>query len=158
MLVAKRGARFPLARACRRKSFQPCGSLDVSGFDSNGTSMLNFRNRDDVKYGKLRLIDVPHEIAANEPWFNQTLTTVNGAVVRMGVFQGDFPWHKHDNQDEFFLVLEGEMWMDVQGREPVLLRQHQGFTVPRGVVHRPRSPEKSAVLMVEEIGIKPTGD
>lgn len=120
--------------------------------------MVNLRNNENDKYGHLRLVDVPAEIAQNVPWFNQTLTTVNDAVVRIGIFEGEFPWHKHDDQDEFFLVLEGEILLDVQGQEPVRLGVHQGFTVPKGTVHRPRSPQRSAVLMVESVGIVPTGD
>ena len=112
----------------------------------------------DDKYGQLAVIDVAAEAAAHEPWFNQTLTSVNDAVVRLGVIDGDFHWHRHEAEDEFFLVLEGEFYMDVDGAEPVLLRRHEGFTVPKGVVHRPRSPRKSVVLMVESIGIVPTGD
>jgi mannose-6-phosphate isomerase-like protein (cupin superfamily) len=118
----------------------------------------NFRTYENDKYGQLRLVDIPATARENAPWFNQTLTTVNDAVVRVGVFEGDFPWHKHGDQDEFFLVLEGEIELDVEGREPVRLRQHEGFTVPRNVVHRPRSPQRSVVLMVESLGIVPTGD
>jgi mannose-6-phosphate isomerase-like protein (cupin superfamily) len=118
----------------------------------------NFRNNADDKYGYLRLVDIPGEIRDNAPWFNQTLTTVNDAVIRLGIFEGDFPWHKHTDQDEFFLVLEGEITLDVEGREPVHLRPLEGFTVPKNVVHRPRSPQRSAVLMVESVGIVPTGD
>jgi len=118
----------------------------------------NFRNNEDVKYGMLRLVDIPAETAANAPWFNQTLTTVNDAVVRLGIFEGEFPWHKHVDQDEFFLVLEGEFSLDVEGQETVNLRQHEGFTVPKNTMHRPRSPQRSVVLMVESIGIVPTGD
>jgi len=118
----------------------------------------NFHVNEDIRYHPLERIDIPAEVAANIPWFNQTLTTVNAAVVRLGIFEGEFPWHKHTDQDEFFLVLEGEFYMDVDGAEPVLLRRHEGFTVPKGVVHRPRSPRKSVVLMVESIGIVPTGD
>jgi mannose-6-phosphate isomerase-like protein (cupin superfamily) len=118
----------------------------------------NFTNKEDDKYGQLALVDVRSEIAANEPWFNQTLTTVNDAVVRIGLFEGDFPWHKHDEQDEFFLVLEGEIFLDVEGRGTEHLQRHQGYTVPKGVVHRPRAPQKAAVLMVESLGIRATGD
>jgi mannose-6-phosphate isomerase-like protein (cupin superfamily) len=121
-------------------------------------SSINYVNRAGERFGKLAVVDIPAEVAANAPWFNETLTAVNDAVVRLGIFEGDFPWHKHDEQDEFFLVLEGEFYLDVEGREPVLLRRHQGFTVPKGVVHRPRSPQKSVVLMVEQAGIVPTGD
>jgi mannose-6-phosphate isomerase-like protein (cupin superfamily) len=118
----------------------------------------NFRVNEDVKYGKLQLIDIPAEIRENGPWFNQTLTTVNDAVVRIGIFEGDFPWHKHTDQDELFLVLEGELILDVEGREPLHLGVHEGFTVPKNIMHRPRSPKRSAVLMVESLGIVPTGD
>ena len=112
----------------------------------------------DDKYGALRLIDLPAEIAAHEPWFNQTLTTVNEAVVRLGILEGDFHWHKHDNEDEFFLVLEGRLLIDLRDRDTVTLDSHQGYTVPRGVEHRTRAPERTAVLMVEAAGVVPTGD
>ena len=110
------------------------------------------------KFGSLTLIDLAAEIAAHEPWFNQTLTTVNDAVVRLGILEGEFHWHRHDDQDEFFLVLDGELLIDLEDRETVTLRQHQGYTVPRGVVHRTRSPQRTAVLMVEAAGVVPTGD
>ncbi len=121
------------------------------------TLPANFRNNEDVKYGQLRVVDVPAELG-NEPWFNQTLTTVNDAVVRLGIFEGDFPWHKHTDQDELFFVLEGEIVLDVEGVGPVRLGVHEGFTVPKNVMHRPRSPKRSAVLMVESLGIVATGD
>jgi len=111
-----------------------------------------------VKYGPGELIDILSEMHAHKPWFNETLCPVNDAVIRLGVFEGEFPFHQHVDQDEFFLVLDGEIYMDVQDCEPVLLKQFQGFTVPKGTVHRPRSPKRSAVLMVESAGIVPTGD
>ncbi|HEV3002534.1 MAG TPA: cupin domain-containing protein [Solirubrobacteraceae bacterium] len=112
----------------------------------------------DEKYGQLTLIDVASEAAAHEPWFNQTLTSVNDAVVRLGVVEGEFHWHKHEDEDEFFLVLEGRLLIDVEGRGTVTLAPHQGYTVPRGVVHRTRAPERTAILMVEPAGVRPTGD
>ena len=112
----------------------------------------------DDKFGSLTLIDLPAEIAANEPWFNQTLTTVNDAVVRLGIIEGEFHWHKHDEEDEFFLVLEGRLLIDIEDAETVTLDPHQGYTVPRGVVHRTRAPERTAILMVEPAGVVPTGD
>jgi mannose-6-phosphate isomerase-like protein (cupin superfamily) len=118
----------------------------------------NFCVKDDDKYGHLRVVDIPAEVAANPPWFNQTLTTVNDAVVRLGIFEGEFPWHKHTDQDEFFLVLDGEIYLDVENADTVHLKQHQGFTIPKGVVHRPRSPKPSSVLMIESRGIVATGD
>jgi mannose-6-phosphate isomerase-like protein (cupin superfamily) len=121
-------------------------------------SERDYEIRLDDKYGSLRLIDLPAVIAAHEPWFNQTLTTVNDAVVRLGVIEGDFHWHSHDDQDEFFLVLEGRLLIDLEGRDTVALEPHQGFTVPRGMEHRTRAPVRTAILMVEAAGVVPTGD
>jgi mannose-6-phosphate isomerase-like protein (cupin superfamily) len=124
----------------------------------NELKTIGYANEAEDKYGQLRLVDIPAEAASHEPWFNCTLTTVNDAVVRLGIFKGEFPWHKHDDQDEFFLVLDGEIYMDTETSGSILLRRNQGFTVPKGTMHRPRSPEKSVVLMVERVGIVPTGD
>ena len=112
----------------------------------------------DERYGPLERIDIAAEAAEHEPWFNQTLTRVNDAVVRLGVLEGDFHWHKHDDQDEFFLVLEGRLVIDVDGQDSVTLEPHQGFTVPRGVMHCTHAPVRASVLMVEAAGVVPTGD
>jgi mannose-6-phosphate isomerase-like protein (cupin superfamily) len=88
----------------------------------------------------------------------QPLTAVNDSVVRLGVIEGDFHWHKHDAEDEFFLVLEGRLLIDVEGGDTVTLEPNQGYTVPRGVVHRTRAPERTVILMVEPGGVVPTGD
>ena len=112
----------------------------------------------DDKFGHGKLIDVTAEAAAHEPWFNQTLTTVNDALVRMGLFKGEFHLHKHDDQDEFFFVLEGELELDVEGQGTIILKPHQGYTVPKGVVHRTRAKERTVVLMIEKEGVVPTGD
>jgi mannose-6-phosphate isomerase-like protein (cupin superfamily) len=114
--------------------------------------------RPDEKFGHLEVIDVAAEAAAHEPWFNQTLAAVNDAVVRLGVIEGDFHWHRHDDQDELFLVLEGRLVIDVEGRDSVTLGPHQAYTVPRGVMHCTHAPERTAILMVEAAGVVPTGD
>src|SRR3954462_13478638 len=90
----------------------------------------------DDKFGQSTHIDIAAEAAAHEPWFNQTLTAVNDAVVRLGVLDGDFHWHKHDDQDEFFLVHEGKLVIEEEREETVRLRPDQGYTVPRGVRHK----------------------
>ena len=113
--------------------------------------------RDGDAFGHLELIDVDAEAAAHVPWFNETLTTVNDAVVRLGVIEGDFHWHKHDDQDEFFLVIDGELLIDLEERT-VTLGPHQAFAVPRGVVHRTRARGRATILMVEAAGVVPTGD
>jgi mannose-6-phosphate isomerase-like protein (cupin superfamily) len=112
----------------------------------------------DDKFGQSTHIDIGAEAAAHEPWFNQTLTTVNDSVVRLGVLDGDFHWHKHDDEDEFFLVLDGQLLIDIEGADTVTLDPHQGYTVPRGVVHRTRAPVRTTIVMVEPAGVQPTGD
>ncbi len=112
----------------------------------------------DVKFPPLHLIDVRKlQQETKEQWFNQTLCQVNDSVVRMGVLQGEFHWHKHDNEDEFFYVVEGKFLIDLEGRT-VELDPQQGFTVPKGVLHRTRAPVRSVILMIEGAGVVPTGD
>ena len=113
----------------------------------------------DIKFKALELVDLqPLVDAVTHPWYNQTLTKVNGSVVRLGVMQGEYHWHKHDEDDEFFYCIEGLFVIDVEGRPSVELKPRQGFTVPKGVVHRTRAPQRSIILMVENAGIIPTGD
>jgi mannose-6-phosphate isomerase-like protein (cupin superfamily) len=118
----------------------------------------NYVIHTDVKFDFLQLIDVEKlSREVTEPWFNQTLCRVNDCVVRLGVIQGEFHWHKHDDEDEFFYVVAGQLLIDVDGRT-IELNPNQGFTVPRGVVHRTRAPTRTAMLMIEGAGVKPTGD
>jgi mannose-6-phosphate isomerase-like protein (cupin superfamily) len=90
-------------------------------------------------------------------WYNQTLCQVNDSVVRLGVFDGEYHWHQHEEDDEFFYVIEGQLLIDLQGKT-VTLDPRQGFVVPKGVVHRTRAPKRTVVLMVENKGIIPTGN
>ena len=112
----------------------------------------------DDKFGQLQKFDIGAEAAATEPWTNQTLTTVNESVIRLGVVEGDFHWHKHDREDEFFLVLEGELLIDVEHEETIVLGVNQAVTIPKGVVHRPRAPKRTVIVMVEPATVAPTGD
>jgi mannose-6-phosphate isomerase-like protein (cupin superfamily) len=113
----------------------------------------------DVKFAPLQRLDLQDLIDANSrPWYNQTLCRVNDCVVRLGVIRGDYPWHRHEDEDEFFYVVEGRLMMDVQGREPTMLQERQGITIPAGTRHRPRAPERTVILMVEGAGVIPTGD
>jgi mannose-6-phosphate isomerase-like protein (cupin superfamily) len=112
----------------------------------------------DVKFGPLALIDVNAiQRSVTEPWFNQTLCEVNDCVVRLGVVQGEFHWHVHDREDEFFYVIDGRLIIDLEDRS-VELTPNQGFTVPKGVRHRTRAPSRTAMLMIEGKSVKPTGD
>jgi mannose-6-phosphate isomerase-like protein (cupin superfamily) len=111
-----------------------------------------------VKYGQLEVVDVPAIVAeCTERWFNQTLNKVNDSVVRLGIVQGEFHWHKHDKEDEFFFVLEGRLLVDLEGRT-IELGPSQGVTIPKSVMHRPRAPQKTVMLVVEDSTIEPTGN
>jgi quercetin dioxygenase-like cupin family protein len=111
-----------------------------------------------ILFPHLAKIDVPELAGAVEDqWYNQTLCQVNGSVVRLGVMQGEYHWHKHDEDDEFFFCLDGEFLVDLEDRT-VTLGPQQGFVVPKGVVHRTRAPRRCVILMVENAGIVPTGD
>ena len=112
----------------------------------------------DIKFPPLQLVNVSALVkACTEKWYNQTLCKVNDSVIRLGVMQGDYHWHKHDNDDEFFFVLEGHFVIDLEDRS-VDLQPQQGFVVPKGVKHRTRAPDRAVILMVETAAIVPTGD
>jgi mannose-6-phosphate isomerase-like protein (cupin superfamily) len=95
--------------------------------------------------------------AATHKWYNQTLCQVNGSVVRLGVIEGEYHWHKHDDDDEFFYVVDGQLLIDFEDRT-VALSPGQGMVVPKTVVHRTRAPQRTRILMVENAGIIPTGN
>jgi len=110
------------------------------------------------KIGHSTLIDVQEMVDdCTEKWINYTLTEVNDSLVRMGIFEGEFHWHKHDKEDEFFYVIEGKLLLDLEN-ETLELGPKQGYTVPRTVLHRTRAEEKTVVLMVEGNTVDPKGD
>ena len=111
----------------------------------------------EMMFGPGQHFDVGAVAAAVQPWWNRTLTSVNDAVVRLGVLDGDFHWHKHDGEDEFFYVVEGRLDIELEDRM-VSLDPGQAFTVPAGVMHFPHARGRTVVLMVEKAGVVPTGD
>ena len=112
----------------------------------------------DIKFGALEKIDVGAiEKACDYDWFNQTLCRVNDSLVRLGIFKGEFHWHRHDKEDEFFYVVDGRLLIDFKDRT-VELEPRQGIVVPKGVKHRPRAPERTLVLMVEAVTVTAIGD
>ena len=122
------------------------------------TQSFPYETRLNVYYKPLEVIDEKALADANEfRWYNQTLCQVNDSVVRLGVIEGEYHWHKHDDDDEFFYVVEGKLLIDLEGRT-VELALRQGFVVPRGVLHRTRAPQRTVILMVENAGIIPTGN
>jgi len=122
------------------------------------TRSYPYETRLDILCKPLEVIDEKALAGACDcKWYNQTLCQVNQSVVRLGVVEGDYHWHKHDADDEFFYVVEGRFLIDLEGRT-VELAPRQGFVVPKGVVHRTRAPQRTVILMVENAGIIPTGD
>jgi len=110
-----------------------------------------------VMFAKGKQFDVRAVGRTQNPWWNRTLCEVNNAWVRLGVMDGDFHWHKHDDTDEFFLVIEGHLDIELEN-EVISLDPGQAFTVPRGVMHCPHARGRSVVLMMENAGVDPTGD
>lgn len=125
---------------------------------NNMENQYNYVTRLDIKFNHLEKIDIPEMVReCKDKWFNQTLTKVNDSVVRVGIVEGEYHWHKHDNDDEFFFVLEGKLFIDFKDKI-VELSPGQGMTISRGIIHRTRAPQKTVMLMVENSSIKPTGD
>ena len=125
--------------------------------DDKSPGGFSYNTRLNILHAPLEVIDVPALVAAcQDQWYNQTLCQVDESVVRLGVVQGEYHWHHHDNEDEFFYVVSGRFLIDLEDRT-VDLTPGKGFLVPKGVEHRPRAPERTVILMVERAGIVPTG-
>jgi len=119
---------------------------------------FNYTTNLDIKFDHLELIDVPKIVKeCQDKWFNQTLTQVNNSVVRLGIVEGEYHWHKHDDDDEFFFVLDGQLIIELE-KETIFLNPWQGFTIPKGIMHRTKAIKKTIMLMVETSAIQPTGD
>jgi mannose-6-phosphate isomerase-like protein (cupin superfamily) len=135
--------------------------LRGDGFPEDGMSDVAdfpYETRLNVLFKPLELIDEKKLADACEyKWYNQTLCQVNDSVVRIGVVEGEYHWHKHDADDEFFYVVEGKLLIDLEGRT-VELAPRQGFVVPKGVMHRTRALQRTVILMFENAGIIPTGN
>ena len=133
--------------------------------DRAGSSPYLYATHLNVLFGGLEKIELdPLVSAVRDQWYNQTLARVNDSVVRLGVMEGEYHWHRHDDDDEFFYVVDGRFLIDLEpgadGSTPgrvVELTPRQGFVVPKGVVHRTRAPERSVILMIETAAIVPTG-
>ena len=128
------------------------------------TDFDKYNTKLDIKYKHLEVIDIPQIVKeTKDKWFNQSLTEVNGSVVRVGIVEGEYHWHKHENDDEFFFVLEGKLFVDLQNSpfgedKTIELKPGQGVTVTKNITHRTRAPQKTVILMMENKGIIPTGD
>jgi ethanolamine utilization protein EutQ (cupin superfamily) len=118
---------------------------------------FSYNTRLNILHEPLEIIDVPGLVdACQDQWYNQTLCQVDESVVRLGVVHGEYHWHKHENEDEFFYVVSGQLLIDLEDR-CLDLTAGKGVVIPKGVMHRPRAPERTVILMVERAGIVPTG-
>lgn len=118
---------------------------------------FNYVTKLDIKFDHLQKMDIQKMVEdCTDKWFNQTLTRVNDSVIRIGIVEGEYHWHKHDKDDEFFFVLEGQLLIDLEN-QTIELNPNQGVTITKGVLHRPRAPKKTVMLMVETNEIVPTG-
>jgi mannose-6-phosphate isomerase-like protein (cupin superfamily) len=123
------------------------------------STQYDYRMNVNVKFEQSRVFDVQEEIdAVEDAWWHQTLVQINDAIVRLGVVEGEFHWHHHNAEDEFFFVLDGGLLIDVEGRDTVVLGPRQGYAVPHGVEHRTRAPRRTVMLMTSPATIVPTGD
>jgi len=112
----------------------------------------------EVKFKPLEIIDVPKLIEqSTKKWQNMSLCTVNNSVIRLAVIEGEFHWHKHDKEDEFFFVIDGLLLIDLE-EKVIELKPKHGFMVPKGTLHRTRAPSRTSVLVIEDYTVKPTGD
>lgn len=124
----------------------------------NETKNYPYQTNLNVLFQPLEMVDLTPLInGCKQEWLNQTLCQVNDSVVRLGIVHGEYHWHKHDLDDEFFFVVDGCLHIDLQDRS-VELHPRQGFVVPKGVVHRTRAKERTVILMIENAGVVPTGD
>ena len=124
----------------------------------NGNNKYSIDLDLEIKYQPLEIIDIPQLIEeCTNKWQNLSLCNVNDSVIRLAVLEGEFYWHKHEKEDEFFFVIEGILLIDLENKV-VELKSNQGFTVPRGVMHRTRAPSRTSILMIEQSTTKPTGD
>jgi mannose-6-phosphate isomerase-like protein (cupin superfamily) len=128
---------------------------------SDSVADFPYETRLNILYQPLEIIDEKALADACEyKWFNQTLCKVNESVVRVGIIEGEYHWHKHEDDDEFFYVIEGALLIDLQEfvARTVELGPRQGFVVPKGILHRTRAPHRTVILMVENASIIPTGN
>ncbi len=123
-------------------------------------TITEFQHNMDIKYAHQEIIDIAEvvEMSIGKKQFSQSLTEVNDSVVRVGIIEGIFPLHKHQEEDEFFFVLEGTLVMEIEGKGEITVLPHQGITVPKGVMHRPIAKERIVILLVEKSTIVPNGE
>jgi mannose-6-phosphate isomerase-like protein (cupin superfamily) len=124
----------------------------------NNQKNFNYNQQMNIKFDSLEKITIKDIVRTNtDKWFNQSLCEVNSSVLRLGIFEGEYHMHKHENDDEVFFVLEGAIVLETE-KGNFELGQYEGVCVPKGTMHRPIVPNgKAVVLMIENKGIDPIG-
>jgi len=107
----------------------------------------------------IRTINLKDKIKElTKPWFPIEISRVNDQVARLALYDGEYPWHKHANEDELFYVYRGSIVIRVRGHPNITLQEGEIAVIPKGVEHSPRSLEPSYVLMFEPQALKSQGD
>lgn len=110
------------------------------------------------RLGQLQKLDVDSLTNnVNEEWKNFEVSDINDHVVRLNVIQKDFHWHSHGNSDEFFFVIAGELFVDLEDRTEIL-KAGQMITIPKEVRHRTRAKQRTIVLCFETKDNDVSGD
>jgi len=94
----------------------------------------------------------------SRPWYPVDVARVNDQVVRMALVNGEYHWHKHENEDELFYVLSGEMTIQIKDKEDIKLKEGEIVVIPKGVEHCPKSSQDTYILMFEPYSLKSEGD
>lgn len=104
-------------------------------------------------------IDLATKLATfTEAWQPRTVTLFNGHDVMVAKLRGEYHWHVHPDSDDFFLVLQGQLEIDLEDGTMVSLDAGQLYVVPEGVRHRPRARDEAHILLIEPSGMPNSGD
>ena len=104
---------------------------------------------------KFNLNEISEKIT--KPWSPENIETVNDYVIRMARFDGKYHWHKHDKEDEIFLVFKGKIKIQTKDGD-IVLEEGEGVKIPKGLEHCPISIEPSIILLFEPMKLKSKGD
>ncbi|MFH0820341.1 MAG: cupin domain-containing protein [Candidatus Peregrinibacteria bacterium] len=105
-----------------------------------------------------KIIKEKIEEIAGRPWFPVEVATVNDQVVRLALFEGEYHWHQHDDEDELFFVYSGQITIQLKNQPNIILNSGEIAVVPKGIEHCPKSTGSSYVLMFEPQETKSKGN
>ncbi|MCW3050953.1 MAG: Cupin domain protein [Chthonomonadales bacterium] len=122
-------------------------------------SMITDKRVSPRRIDKMQKVNLAEKLAKfQDHWNPRIVGELNGQHVKLVKFQGEFVWHKHDNEDEMFLVVNGQFRMELEDQPAIELEEGEFLIVPRGMVHRPVAEEEVSVLLFEPAGTLNTGD